>query len=177
MGAAFGTRAKEAKVVMLGLDNGGKTTLLNTLSSGNGDEVAPTHGFNVQALRKGDLTLRVHDIGGQQSSWRLWPTFLEAVDIVIFVVDSSDRARLHEVAAALKLLLANGDLAGIPMLLWANKQDLLNSMTTAEIVQSLDLQLIKDRSFQVIGCSARTLKGLSEGIDWISGVHLGTAAK
>ena len=173
----FRSRSKEAKVVLLGLDNGGKTTILNTLSSGHGSEICPTHGFNVQSLRKGELTMRVHDIGGQKSAWRLWPTFLVDVDVVIFVVDSSDRSRLHDVAAALKLLLSNGDLAGIPMLLWANKQDLLNSMTTAEVVQSLDLQLIKDRSFQVIGCSTRTQKGLSEGIDWISGVYLGTSAK
>ena len=174
MGAS---RSKEAKVIMLGPDNAGKTTILNTLSSGNSYEVAPTHGFNVQALTSGDLTMRIHDIGGQKSSWRLWPTFFDNAEIIIFVMDSSDRARLHEVAAALKLLLSSGDLAGIPMLLWANKQDLLNSMTTTEIVQALDLQLIKDRSFQVVGCSARTLEGLSEGIDWISGVHLGTSNK
>ena len=75
---------------------------------------------------------------------------------------------------ALKYLLTNDKLANIPMLLWANKQDLLNAMTPSEIVHALDLQLIKDRSFQVIGCSTRNKEGLEEGVDWIHGVSTGT---
>ena len=172
MGAA---KSKDCKVVMLGLDNAGKTTLLNTLSQGTNYEVAPTRGFNVQSFKKNDLTMQVHDIGGQASTWRLWPNFLTGAEVVIFVIDSADRSRLHEVARALKFLLTNDKLSGIPMLLWANKQDLLNSMTPPEIMQSLDLQLIKDRSFQVIGCSTRSKEGLEEGVDWIHGVYVGSS--
>jgi ADP-ribosylation factor-like protein 3 len=171
MGAA---KSKDCKVVMLGLDNAGKTTVLNTLAQGSNYEIAPTRGFNVQSLQKDDLTLQVHDIGGQASTWRLWPSFLANVDVLVFVVDSADRSRLHEVARAMKFLLTNDKLSGIPMLLWANKQDLLNALTPSEIVQSLDLQLIKDRSFQVIGCSTRDKAGLEDGVDWIHGVYSGS---
>ena len=171
MGAA---KSKDCKVVMLGLDNAGKTTVLNTLAQGNNYEIAPTRGFNVQSLKTKDLTLQVHDVGGQASTWRLWPSFLTNVDVLVFVIDSSDRSRLHEVARAMKFLLTNDKLSGIPMLLWANKQDLLNAMTPSEIVHSLDLQLIKDRSFQVIGCSTRDKVGLADGVDWIHGVYSGS---
>lgn len=171
MGAA---KSKECKVVMLGLDNAGKTTLLNTLAQGSAYEVAPTRGFNVQSLQKDDLSMTFHDVGGQASTWRLWPSYLADVAVVVFVIDSADRSRLHEVARALKFLLTNNKLAGIPLLLWANKQDLLNSMTPSEIVHSLDLQLIKDRSFQVIGCSTRNKEGLLDGVDWIHGVSTGS---
>jgi ADP-ribosylation factor-like protein 3 len=171
MGAA---KSKECKVVMLGLDNAGKTTLLNTLSHGTNYEVAPTRGVNVQSFKKDELTMQVHDVGGQASTWRLWPAYLDGVEVVVFVIDSADRARLHEVARALKFLLTNDKLQNIPMLLWANKQDLLNAMTPEEIVHSLDLQLIKDRSFQVIGCSTRNNEGLKDGVDWIHGVSTGT---
>ena len=89
MGAA---KSKDCKVVMLGLDNAGKTTLLNTLSQGANYEVAPTRGFNVQSFKKNDLTMQVHDIGGQASTWRLWPNFLTGAEVVIFVIDSADLA-------------------------------------------------------------------------------------
>ena len=167
-------KEQEIRLLILGLDNAGKTTLLNTLSQGSNYEIAPTRGCNVQSFQKNDLTLQVHDVGGQASTWGLWPSYMANVEVVAFVIDSADRSRLHEVARALKYLLTNDKLANIPMLLWANKQDLLNAMTPSEIVHALDLQLIKDRSFQVIGCSTRNKEGLEEGVDWIHGVSTGT---
>lgn len=85
----------------------------------------------------------------------------------MYVFDSSDRQRLEETGAELRRLLDEDRLTGVPLLAFANKQDLLNAMSADEIVKALDLQLIKDRSFQIMPCSAKTNDGLQEGLEWV----------
>jgi ADP-ribosylation factor-like protein 3 len=95
---------KEAKILVLGLDNAGKTTLLRLLSSEDPKETTPTQGFNVKTIVRDSFKLNVWDIGGQSEIRKYWENYYDNVDGLIFVVDSSDDYRITESNNELKML-------------------------------------------------------------------------
>jgi small GTP-binding protein len=97
---------KEAKILVLGLDNAGKTTLLKLLSSENPDKTEPTQGFNVKTLVRDSFKLNVWDIGGQKEIRKYWENYFDNCDGLVFVVDSSDDYRVAECNNELKLLIS-----------------------------------------------------------------------
>lgn len=97
---------KEAKLLVLGLDNAGKTTLLKKLSSEDATKTEPTQGFNVKTLVRESFKLNVWDIGGQKEIRKYWDNYYDNVDGLIFVVDSSDDKRITECNEELQLLIS-----------------------------------------------------------------------
>lgn len=143
----------------MGLDSAGKSTLLAHLLTGQVMETSPTIGFNVGMLdldKKSSLT--VWDVGGQKSMRPNWKYYLDDCKAVVFVVDSSDRARMHEAQKALRRVLSDENLREVPLMVLANKKDLPNSMTIREVSTQLDLPSYTDRRWEIQACSA--LKGL-----------------
>ena len=86
---------------------------------------------------------------------------------VILVVDSTDRERLLIIKDELFRTLAHEDLQKASLLVFANKQDIKNSMTSAEISQQLNLTSIKDHAWHIQACCALTGEGLYQGLEWI----------
>merc|ERR1719387_2691866 len=134
---------KEARILMLGLDNGGKTTILKKLSEEDISHIMPTQGFNIKSLVQDGFKLNVWDIGGQKTIRPYWSNYFESSDALVYVIDSSDARRLEESGNELKELLAEDKLGGVPLLVFANKQDLLQAMSADEISQELRLEEIK----------------------------------
>jgi ADP-ribosylation factor-like protein 3 len=95
---------KEAKILVLGLDNAGKTTLLKLLSNEDPNITEPTQGFNVKSIVRESFKLNVWDIGGQAEIRKYWENYYDNVDGLIFVVDSSDDIRVTESNNELKML-------------------------------------------------------------------------
>uniref|UniRef100_A0A8C3GX33 Uncharacterized protein n=1 Tax=Corvus moneduloides TaxID=1196302 RepID=A0A8C3GX33_CORMO len=119
-----GWRKRDARVVMLGLDFAGKSTLLYKLKSGQAVETWPTVGFNVESLQTPcGVSFTLWDVGGQDSLRASWPNYLEDINTLIFVLDSADMARLAEAMAVLEEALSHPSMAGIPVLVLANKQE------------------------------------------------------
>uniref|UniRef100_A0A8C5JP23 ADP ribosylation factor like GTPase 11 n=1 Tax=Junco hyemalis TaxID=40217 RepID=A0A8C5JP23_JUNHY len=127
-----GWRKRDARVIMLGLDFAGKSTLLYKLKSGQAVETCPTVGFNVESLRTPcGISFTLWDVGGQDSLRASWPNYLEDINTLIFVLDSTDAARLAEAMAALEEALRHPGMAGTPVLLLANKQDVPGALAPA----------------------------------------------
>merc|ERR1739845_288560 len=166
---------KEARILMLGLDNAGKTTVLKKLSDEDISTIMPTQGFNIKSLVHDGFKLNVWDIGGQKTIRAYWSNYFEASDALVYVIDSSDARRLEESGEELRELLAEDKLAGVPLLIFANKQDLLQAVSADEIAASLNLGDIADRTWTIQACSAKTGEGLQEGMEWM--VSQCTAAK
>mmetsp|Transcript_5156 Transcript_5156/g.11946 ORF Transcript_5156/g.11946 Transcript_5156/m.11946 type:complete len:180 (-) Transcript_5156:269-808(-) len=158
---------KEARILMLGLDNAGKTTILKKLSEEDITTIMPTQGFNIKSLVHEGFKLNVWDIGGQKSIRPYWSNYFESSDALVYVIDSSDRRRLEESGKELRELLAEDKLGGIPLLVFANKQDLLQASPADEITEALALADIKDRTWTIQACSAKEGSGLSEGMEWV----------
>ena len=112
---------REVKMCVLGLDNSGKTTILKALSREEIQNVMPTQGFNVKTLQNGNFKFNVWDLGGQKAIRQHWKNYFEKLDCLIFVIDSSDRMRMDETGEELQKLLEEDQLAGVPVLIFANK--------------------------------------------------------
>eukprot|EP00656_Telonema_subtile_P043329 TRINITY_DN49703_c0_g1_i1.p1 TRINITY_DN49703_c0_g1~~TRINITY_DN49703_c0_g1_i1.p1 ORF type:complete len:180 (-),score=62.98 TRINITY_DN49703_c0_g1_i1:232-771(-) len=157
----------ESRILMLGLDNAGKTTILKKLSEEDISEVTPTQGFNIKSLLSGSFKLNVWDIGGQKTIRPYWRNYFDNTDILIYVIDSSDHKRMEEASDELRELLDEDKLAGVPLLVFCNKQDLVNAMPVEEICELMGMMDINDRPFQFQGCSAKAGTGLEEGMNWM----------
>merc|ERR1712070_1336352 len=159
----------EARILILGLDNSGKTTILKKMSDEDITNVLPTQGFNVKSVSQDGCKLTVWDIGGQQSFRPYWRNYFESSDALVYIVDSSDLRRLEESSEELQKLIKEDTLAGIPFLIFANKQDLLQSMSADTIAEKLALAEIQDRTWSIHAASAKTGDGLTEGMEWLIG--------
>lgn len=158
---------KEARVLMLGLDNAGKTTILKKLSEEDISHVMPTQGFNIKTLQHENVKLNVWDIGGQKTIRPYWSNYFDSSDALVYVVDSGDRRRLEESAKELSDLLGEDKLASVPLLVFANKQDLATRAEPEEITEALQLNAISDRAWTIQACSAKTGDGLEPAMQWL----------
>ncbi|KAI5694090.1 hypothetical protein M8J76_002593 [Diaphorina citri] len=154
---------KELRILILGLDNAGKTTILKTLASEDISHITPTQGFNIKSVQSEGFKLNVWDIGGQRKIRPYWRNYFDNTDILIYVIDSADVKRFEESGFELHELLSDEKLTGVPLLVYANKQDLLGDMA-----QAMNLHRIQDRPWQIQACSATQCEGIKEGMDWIS---------
>lgn len=160
---------KEARILVLGLDNAGKTTILKKVSEESIEHIMPTQGFNIKSIVQDGFKLNVWDIGGQKSIRPYWSNYFESTDALVYVIDSSDKRRLEESGTELKELLGEEKLASVPLLVFANKQDLLQATPAEEICAAMELESIADRTWTIQACSAKNGDGLQEGLEWIIG--------
>jgi len=87
---------KEVRILVLGLDNSGKTTILKSLSNEDISQISPTHGFNIKNLSHDGFKLNVWDVGGQKALREYWANYFDNTDALVYVIDSSDEKRLQE---------------------------------------------------------------------------------
>jgi len=155
------------RLLFLGLDNAGKTTILKKLNGEDISSISPTLGFNIKTFAHGKYTLNIWDVGGQRTLRPYWRNYFEQTDALVWVVDSGDRARMQDCKQELHSLLTEDRLAGASLLVFANKQDLQGSMNDAEICDALDLQSITTHRWKIWSCSAVTGENLISGLDWV----------
>ncbi|KAJ7666500.1 GTP-binding protein [Mycena rosella] len=160
-------KEKEMRILFLGLDNAGKTTILKKLNGEDILGVSPTLGFNIKTFAHGNYTLNIWDVGGQRTLRPYWRNYFEQTDALVWVVDSGDRMRMKDCKEELHTLLLEDRLAGASLLVFANKQDLQGSMTDVEIRDALDLRSIKSHHWKIWSCSAVTGENLVTGLDWV----------
>jgi len=160
---------REMRILMLGLDNSGKTSILYQLKLGQPKRTVPTIGFNVETLEYKNIAFTVWDVGGQEKLRTLWRHYFASTQALIFVVDSSDRARLEEAAEELHRLIKEEELHNSLLLVFANKQDLPGACNAAEISELMKLYPpYISRSCYIQSCCATSGAGLHEGLDWLS---------
>ncbi|KAG6896966.1 ADP-ribosylation factor-like protein 2 [Termitomyces sp. T32_za158] len=100
-------KEKEMKILFLGLDNAGKTTILKKLNGEDIKSISPTLGFNIKTFvhgKKQDVML-IGDVGGQRTLRPYWRNYFEQTDALVWVVDSSDRMRMADCKDELHSLL------------------------------------------------------------------------
>ncbi|KAF8351084.1 GTP-binding protein [Amanita rubescens] len=155
------------RILFLGLDNAGKTTILKWLNGEDVRSVCPTLGFNIKTFVHGKYTLNIWDVGGQRTLRPYWRNYFEQTDAVVWVVDSGDRLRMQDCKSELHALLTEDRLAGASLLVFANKQDIHGSMNDTEISEALDLESIRTHHWKIWPCSALTGDNLVQGLDWV----------
>ena len=145
---------KEYKILLVGLDNAGKTTTMYKLLLNEVVSTAPTIGSNVEEFRYRNLRFVMWDLGGQTTARASWATYCADAQAVIVVIDSSDRERLDTIRTELFQLLREEDLKSAAVLIFANKQDLPTAMSAMEISDSLGLSELKSHEWSIQACCA-----------------------
>jgi len=163
-----GDGANRCKVVIVGLNNAGKTTILYKLHLGQVVLTQPTIGSNVEEVKHDNLTFQVWDLGGQENLRASWATYFEEADAVIFVVDSNDQENMVLAKMELFNAILSEDLKYSCLLVLANKQDIVGCRNAGEIAQDLSLHTIRTHEWQIQSCCALTGEGLKEGLEWIA---------
>ncbi|CAF1386455.1 unnamed protein product [Rotaria magnacalcarata] len=169
MGNMFGSifGKKHYRILMLGLDNAGKTSILYRLRLKESITTIPTVGFNVETVVLGHVKFNVWDVGGQDKIRPLWRHYFTGSQGLIFVVDSCDRERMEEASRELEKIINDREMRNIVLLVFCNKQDISGCMQPADIRQALHLDKL-NRPYAIMPCSALHGTGLSEGLKWLS---------
>lgn len=219
----------EYSVLLLGLDNAGKTTLLTQIKAlylpraegtpaPDPGKTVPTVGQNVATIPLPDMYLKIWDVGGQISMRGLWQSYYSSCHAIIFVVDSSDVGqdpdiarlpskgrrpstasgpsaaesapsfaeqlagigaaggnfgRLDECRQVLESVLQHSDVAGVPILVLANKQDREDCVEVVRIKEGFVRKVFEGekgggvRDSRVLPVSALLGTGVQEAVEWV----------
>ena len=163
---------KPTQILILGLDNAGKTQTLYCMKLGESiSNTIPTLGFNLEEIKYKHLTFRAWDIGGQTKFRQMWHHYYETADAVIFVLDSADRNRFKEAKNELDALLNQEHLKDKPFLVFANKQDLPCAAELTEIKKALQWNRWEHRDkIHMLACTAIENQRIQAGLEWLSSV-------
>ncbi|XP_033749466.1 GTP-binding protein SAR1-like [Pecten maximus] len=174
---------RKAKIMIVGLDNAGKSTLLNLLKTGRLVQFPPTGQARYEEMTIGGLTIQAYDLGGHMIMRRVWLDYFPAVDGIVFIIDSADRERLQESRAELTRILEDPEIPPIPLLILGNKTDKEGAIGKEELITTFDLHrhIYKEETYQETGkdvsprresqlfmCSLLKKHGYGEAFRWLA---------
>lgn len=177
--ASLGLYMKEAKILFLGLDNAGKTTLLSMLKFGKLQQYPPTMHPQSDNLCIGSVKFQAHDLGGHQGARRLWNDYFDGVDGIVFLVDAAEPERFPEVKVELNNLLNDNTLSNVPIVIMGNKVD-MTQRAVSEDQMKTELGLYNttgkeinhtrpnERPIEVFMISVLKKSGYIDGFKWLS---------
>ena len=163
----FSRSRSNFKIIILGIQNAGKTTILYRLSLGQLVQTTPTIGSNVEEISYNNVKLQAWDLGGQESTRSVWDVYFVNTDAIIYVIDTHE-TNYEESKNQFYKLLENEALKNTVILIYANKQDLQGAKGVNEIMQIYEFDKIKDHIWHIQPCSAQTGEGLVTGMKWLS---------
>ncbi|CAG8616562.1 4164_t:CDS:2 [Ambispora gerdemannii] len=166
----------ELELTLVGLQNSGKTTLVNVIASGQfTEDMIPTVGFNMRKVTKGNVTMKLWDIGGQPRFRSMWERYCRGVNAIVFVIDSADHDKLEAARTELKSLLEKPQLANIPVLVLGNKNDLPDALNVEQIIEVMNLKSINNREVSCYSISAKNQVNIDITLQWL--IKKGKGAK
>ncbi|KAL7719721.1 ADP-ribosylation factor [Entamoeba marina] len=157
----------EKKLLMFGLDGVGKNTIQMKLSNDSENNRIPTIAYYSDCFNYKDMKLSIWIISRESTFIHICKSYYDQFCGIILVIDSSNKEMINEVKGAISILFEDESLKRLPLLVFANKQDLFNAMKTCDIIKELNLHLVRNRKWYCQNCCAINGEGLCEGLDWL----------
>ena len=172
LSSLFGVKKRQANILCLGLDNSGKTTIINKLKPEQTQttDIVPTVGFTVEKLTMPGLNFTIFDMSGQGRYRNLWEHYYKDAQAIIFVIDSSDKLRIVVAKEELDMLLKHVALQRkrIPVLFFANKMDVRDALSPVQVSNMLKLEDLNEKPWHICASNALNGEGLHEGVEWLT---------
>ncbi|KAI3813810.1 hypothetical protein L1987_18545 [Smallanthus sonchifolius] len=159
---------QEMELSLVGLQDAGKTSLVNSIATGGySEDMIPTVGFNMRKVTKGNVTIKLWDLGGQRRFRSMWERYCRGVNAILYVVDAADWDSIPVAKTELHELLMKPSLNGIPLLVLGNKIDKSQALTKQALVDQLGLDTITDREVSCYMISCKESINIDMVIDWL----------
>ncbi|GAA0184746.1 hypothetical protein Leryth_000474 [Lithospermum erythrorhizon] len=159
---------QEMELSLVGLQNAGKTSLVNVIATGGySEDMIPTVGFNMRKVTKGNVTIKLWDLGGQRRFRTMWERYCRGVSAMVYVVDAADRDSIPITRTELHELLTKPSLNGIPLLVLGNKIDKSEAISKQALVDQLGLDSIEDREVCCYMISCKDSVNIDVVMDWL----------
>uniref|UniRef100_A0A6B2LKR9 Uncharacterized protein n=1 Tax=Arcella intermedia TaxID=1963864 RepID=A0A6B2LKR9_9EUKA len=164
----LGLLQKKATIVMLGLDNAGKSTLLHKIKYAHLTSLPPTERALLEELVVGNVKFSAWDLGGHEIIRAAWREYYVQADVIVFVIDSSDTNRIEEAKEELHEIIHDENLTNRIILILGNKIDLVNSLSREQLIEMLDIQSFLNESpkAQIFSTSVITGTGIQQAFQW-----------
>jgi len=159
---------QEMELSLIGLQNAGKTSLVNVIATGGyNEDMIPTVGFNMRKVTKGNVTIKLWDLGGQPRFRSMWERYCRGVSAIVYVVDAADIDSIPLSKTELHEILAKPSLAGIPLLVLGNKCDKPEALSKEALVEAMGLASLHDREWACLIISCKNNSGIDTVLDWL----------
>ncbi|KAI5619518.1 ADP-ribosylation factor-like protein 8B-A [Silurus asotus] len=159
---------EEMELTLVGLQYSGKTTFVNVIASGQfSEDMIPTVGFNMRKVTKGNVTIKIWDIGGQPRFRSMWERYCRGVNAIVYMVDAADRDKVEASRNELHNLLDKPQLQGIPILVLGNKRDLPNALDEKQLIEKMNLAAIQDREICCYSISCKEKDNIDITLQWL----------
>eukprot|EP01121_Diplochlamys_sp_Union-15-3_P020610 TRINITY_DN8072_c0_g1_i1.p1 TRINITY_DN8072_c0_g1~~TRINITY_DN8072_c0_g1_i1.p1 ORF type:complete len:209 (-),score=43.11 TRINITY_DN8072_c0_g1_i1:98-724(-) len=163
-----------SKVLILGLENSGKTTIFSTLNISSTEDglLGNSAGFSLERGVYDPFYLIGWDVGSNKDHKirALWRMYYQDIDGLVFVIDCSDTERLEEAIQELKSLLNESELKNVCLLVFANKQDKPGAISSKKIEEKLKAHIPSNITWNVQGSSSSIKMGFEDGFIWLKKV-------
>ncbi|KAL4493408.1 hypothetical protein ABPG72_007416 [Tetrahymena utriculariae] len=175
----LGLYKKNGKILFLGLDNAGKTTLLRRLKDGRLVQHDPTLGSHTEELVLGNVRFKAFDLGGHEAVRKTWKNYFASIDGIVYLVDSSDRTRFEESRIEFNKIIQTKELEKVPIVILGNKIDIQGAASEDELRINFGLantsqigiekiNEIEGRPIELFMCSVSKKIGYADGFQWLS---------
>ena len=176
---SLGLFKKEGKLVFLGLDNAGKSTLLTLLATGRITQLDPTKHTHSESLTINKMKVNAFDLGGHKAMRKIWREYFLKIDGIVYLVDSSDSARFEESKKEFDSLINSEEIPNVPIVILGNKIDKKEAVSENELRETFGLVAKTTFGFQKIDklnnkpvelfmCSVVKRRGFVDGLDWLT---------